>query len=227
MATGSDSSGLSTVNRRFRHDLHIIHHCPVLSTTFLHQIENKFLQYVSPEARNIEIKEALQESVCVLCFLCQHNIESMQHYIERLDETLSRRIVLCTFDYGIAERNSSVERIEIENGVLDGGLLRKIHSVLEGSKLYDDYGPPTTVKRIEALAQTESEPIPTYASQREPPSSPRSYHEANGDHIYEPLFQNAETNIATGRFVEVTSLEPKNEGIQIHDSLVLPKGNTH
>ena len=223
MATGSDASRLSTVNRRYRYDLQILYHCQNLSTTFLYSIENKNLQHLSADTTNFDLKGAFQESVCVLCFLCQHNLESIQHHVERLDKTLSRRLVLCSTDSGIPERNVNVELVGTNNGALDGGLLRKIHSVLEGSKLYDDSGSTTAAKRT--LSHTISEPLPTYALQCEPPSSPRS--DVN-DHLYEPLLQNgfsSQPSISTGRYVEATSLQPNEDGIQILDSLCLPKGN--
>ena len=242
MAAGSDISKLSTVNRRYRHDLQIFYHCQNLPPTFLRQIDNKILQHVSADAINFDIKEAFQESVCVLCLLCEHNVESIGQHIKSLDETFSQRIVLCSTDSGIAEGNDSVELIEIGNGVSYDGLLRNIRSVLDGSKLYDDSGSTTPVKRSPVHAR--SGPLPKYASSRseqtisyhgeandDHTSRSISYHgEANDDHIYEPLFQYAcisKTNMATGRFVGATSLEPNNDGIQIHDSLVLPKGNVH
>ena len=233
MMTDYDVSRHSTVNRRYRHDLTIGYHCQNLPPTFLHQIPNKDLQHVS-DPTNCELKELFQESVCVLCFVCQHNLESIQHHFKHIiDKTLSRRLLLCTTDSGISGQNANVELLETENVELGQGLnanlLRKIHSVLEGSKLYDDSGSPVEVKRT---LSERSELLPTYASRCEPPSSPRSYHEGINDHLYEPLIHSEtvktlepQLNIATGRFVEATTLKPNKNGIQILDTLCLPKGN--
>lgn len=221
--SASDNSGPSTTNRRYNHDLMIGCHCQNFPPTFLDQIPNKDFRPL-PEALSFADFDALfQEYVCILCFVCRHNVNNVLNHATQINRDLLSRLILCTADLGISGDHGHVVLVDTETGELDVSILRKIHTVLDKFKLYDDTGPLVVYNQtlsdmdgVDRMSLYAQDNIPTV-------TMPLTN---DDEHLYEPLSGVSRSNeqIASEQFLEASTLKPNRSGIQIWDSLCLPTG---
>ena len=228
--TDSDVSGHSTTNRRYKYDITVGWHCETFSFGFLDQLQEKVLHRITDNAAPIDFRPFLQESICILFFVCEHNVSFVREGISKLDRHSRLRLVLCVSNPNIVIKEFSPVLIRKDENdefkqQFESVLLRKIHDVLDGCKLYDESTSPVAVKSQYPGGIKE---LAVYAAQFNETTIPKTVQYDENDHLYEPLgspLGTANDKTASGRFIEATSQKPDKRGIQILDTFCLPQGN--
>ena len=138
------TAGQSTTNRRFQYDITACWHCQIFSDNFLEKLRDKIVQEIRDRTASINFSFLLQESICILYFVCRHNVEFIKSHVQTIDNSCSHRLVLCTSDPKIEVGERQTMAFIPDSGNIEDKqsfedvLLRKIYDILNGNKLYDD-----------------------------------------------------------------------------------------
>ena len=230
------TAGQSTTNRRFQYDITACWHCQIFSDNFLEKLRDKIVQEIRDRTASINFSFLLQESICILYFVCRHNVEFIKSHVQTIDNSCSHRLVLCTSDPKIEVGERQTMAFIPDSGNIEDKqsfedvLLRKIYDILNGNKLYDDAWSSgteseysTSIVDLAAIStQTCGSPVQIETD----------------DHIYDLLIPVVEPQskttalggpqsetTASGRFIGAVSLKPHKREPQILDTVCLPSGN--
>ena len=217
------TAGQSTTNRRFQYDITACWHCQIFSDNFLEKLRDKIVKEIRDRTASINFSFLLQESICILYFVCRHNVEFIKSHVQTIDNSCSHRLVLCTSDPKIEVGERQTMAFIPDSGNIEDKqsfedvLLRKIYDILNGNKLYDDAWSSGTESEY-STGIVDVAAISTQIC-----GSPVQIE--TDDHIYELLNPVVEPQSASGRFIGAVSLKPHKREPQILDTVCLPSGN--
>ena len=224
------TAGQSTINRRYQYDITACWHCQIFSAYFLEKLRDKILQEISDRTASFNLRHLLDKSICVLYFVCHHNVEYIQNHLHTIDSSCSHRLVLCTSNpdivVGQGRKMSLIpDSTNYENRrSFEEVLLRKIHDILGSCILYDD----ASLSETERVYSTEIAGLAAISTRIDRSTAPNTSQHDTNDYIYDtlpPVVDPKPDTTASGRFIGALSLKPDRREPQILDIICLPSGN--